>query len=147
MSINRQLPGPAIQVCRGDLIIVDAVNQAHGTAAAIHWHGQHMVATPWSDGVPFVTQCPIHFANSFRYHFWATEVGTHFYHSHSGEFFFSSFLGFFFFLLNAEFTVKGPATSFILHQSSNFTPLHPVSIIQFLCLQMVIQKMKMSGAF
>ncbi|XP_011194194.2 uncharacterized protein LOC105219623 [Zeugodacus cucurbitae] len=85
MSINRQLPGPTIQVCRDDLIIVDVANQAHGTAAAIHWHGQHMVATPWSDGVPFVTQCPIHFANSFRYHFWATEVGTHFYHSHSGH--------------------------------------------------------------
>ncbi|XP_067620020.1 uncharacterized protein [Eurosta solidaginis] len=85
MSINRQLPGPPIQVCRNDLIVVDVANQAHGTAAAIHWHGQHMVSTPWSDGVPFVTQCPIHFANSFRYYFWATEVGTHFYHSHSGH--------------------------------------------------------------
>ncbi|CAD6991399.1 unnamed protein product [Ceratitis capitata] len=85
MSINRQLPGPAIQVCRDDLIIVDVFNQALGTSAAIHWHGQHMVATPWSDGVPFVTQCPIHYANTFRYHFWATEVGTHFYHSHSGH--------------------------------------------------------------
>ncbi|XP_036324933.1 laccase-2-like [Rhagoletis pomonella] len=85
MSINRQLPGPAILVCRDDLIVVDVANQALGTAAAIHWHGQHMVATPWSDGVPFVTQCPIHFANTFRYYFWATEVGTHFYHSHSGH--------------------------------------------------------------
>lgn len=85
MSINRKIPGPAIQVCKGDFIIVDVVNNAHGTAAAIHWHGLHMKDTPFMDGVPYTTQCPIPFASTFRYSFTATEAGTHFYHSHSGH--------------------------------------------------------------
>lgn len=85
MSINRQIPGPAIQVCKDDLIIVDVHNHAHGSAAALHWHGLHMQNTPFMDGVPFVTQCPIPYANTFRYEFYATEAGTQFYHSHSGR--------------------------------------------------------------
>ncbi|XP_055854376.1 uncharacterized protein LOC129918065 [Episyrphus balteatus] len=85
MSINRMIPGPAIQVCQGDLIIVDVVNNAHGTAATIHWHGLHMRDTPFMDGVPYTTQCPIPFASTFRYTFSASEAGTHFYHSHSGH--------------------------------------------------------------
>lgn len=31
------------------------------------------------------SQCPIDFANTFRYGFWASEPGTQFYHSHSGH--------------------------------------------------------------
>ncbi|XP_055904977.1 uncharacterized protein LOC129940613 [Eupeodes corollae] len=85
MSINRQLPGPAIQVCKGDTIIIDVVNKAHGSASAIHWHGLHMKDTPYMDGVPYVTQCPTLYGCTFRYWFDATEAGTHFYHSHSGH--------------------------------------------------------------
>lgn len=85
MSINRKIPGPAIQICKNDLVVVDVVNQASGTAAAIHWHGMHMRETPYMDGVPFITQCPISYGNTFRYTFNASEPGTHFYHSHSGH--------------------------------------------------------------
>uniref|UniRef100_A0A1A9WAB1 Uncharacterized protein n=1 Tax=Glossina brevipalpis TaxID=37001 RepID=A0A1A9WAB1_9MUSC len=85
MSINRRIPGPDIQVCHGDYIVVDVANHAHGSAATIHWHGLHMRETPYMDGVPFVTQCPIPFATTFRYEFYATEPGTQFYHSHSGH--------------------------------------------------------------
>ncbi|KAI8121740.1 hypothetical protein FF38_00341 [Lucilia cuprina] len=85
MSINRQIPGPAIQVCKNDLLIIDVHNNAHGSAAALHWHGLHMLETPFMDGVPFLTQCPIPFANTFRYQFYATEPGTQFYHSHAGH--------------------------------------------------------------
>lgn len=84
MSINRQIPGPDIQVCQNDRIIIDVVNQAPGTAAALHWHGLHMREAPWMDGVPFITQCPIMFGTAFRYDFPASETGTYFYHSHSG---------------------------------------------------------------
>lgn len=56
MSINRQIPGPAIHVCRDDLVVVDVVNAMAGTAASIHWHGLHMRDTPHMDGVPFITQ-------------------------------------------------------------------------------------------
>ncbi|XP_062546347.1 uncharacterized protein LOC134212466 [Armigeres subalbatus] len=85
MSINRQIPGPAIQVCKDDLIVVDMTNAMGGTATAMHWHGLHQRETPHMDGVPFITQCPIEFLSTFRYAFWATEPGTQFYHSHAGH--------------------------------------------------------------
>lgn len=85
MSINRKIPGPSIHVCKDDLIVVDVTNEMGGTSASIHWHGFHQRETPWMDGVPFITQCPIDFATTFRYSFRATEPGTQFYHSHSGH--------------------------------------------------------------
>ncbi|XP_058126505.1 uncharacterized protein LOC131280930 [Anopheles ziemanni] len=85
MSINRKIPGPAISVCRGDLLVIDITNAMAGTSATIHWHGLHQRATPHMDGVPFITQCPIGFGNTFRYAYHATEPGTQFYHSHSGH--------------------------------------------------------------
>lgn len=85
MAINRRIPGPSIQVCKDDLIVVDMTNAMGGTATTIHWHGLHQRDTPHMDGVPFVTQCPIEFMSTFRYAFWATEPGTQFYHSHAGH--------------------------------------------------------------
>lgn len=85
MAINRQIPGPAIHVCKDDLIVVDVMNAMGGTASTIHWHGLHQRETPHMDGVPFITQCPIEFMSTFRYTFWATEPGTQFYHSHTGH--------------------------------------------------------------
>lgn len=85
MSINRKIPGPSIHVCQGDLILVDVMNMMAGTSEAIHWHGFHQKKTPYMDGVPFITQCPIDFSTTFRYSFYATETGTQFYHSHAGH--------------------------------------------------------------
>jgi FtsP/CotA-like multicopper oxidase with cupredoxin domain len=84
MSINRMVPGPSIQVCKGDTIVVDLINAAEGSAVTIHWHGIHHKNTPFMDGVPYVTQCPIPYATTFRYKFTAVKAGTYFYHSHSG---------------------------------------------------------------
>lgn len=84
MTINRQLPGPALHVCRNDVVVVDVTNHMDGAATSLHWHGMRQRGTPFSDGVPFVTQCPINFGNTFRYSFVANDAGTHFYHSHSG---------------------------------------------------------------
>lgn len=85
MSINRKIPGPAIQVCKNDLIVVDIANHMGGTSTAIHWHGFHQRATPHMDGVPFITQCPIDYGTKFRYAFRATQPGTQFYHAHAGH--------------------------------------------------------------
>lgn len=85
LSINRRLPGPDISVCMNDIVVVDVINKIGGTSTTIHWHGQHMRKTPYYDGVPYITQCPISFATTFRYQFQASEPGTHFYHSHSGH--------------------------------------------------------------
>ncbi|KAI4499520.1 hypothetical protein M0802_005416 [Mischocyttarus mexicanus] len=83
MSINRQFPGPSIQVCENDKIIVDVENTAEGTDTTIHWHGVFQKNYQYYDGVPHITQCPISAPNTFRYQFGADNAGTHFYHSHS----------------------------------------------------------------
>ncbi|XP_025992935.1 laccase-1 isoform X1 [Solenopsis invicta] len=84
MIVNRQLPGPPIEVCQGDRIIVDMINLLHAESTTMHWHGQHHLTTPYMDGVPYVSQCPIHPGATFRYNYIATEAGTHFWHSHTG---------------------------------------------------------------
>jgi hypothetical protein len=39
LSINFQLPGPKIDVCKNDIVVVDLNNQAEGLSSTIHWHG------------------------------------------------------------------------------------------------------------
>ena len=51
LSINRQITGPEIHACRGDQIVVDMINNMPGLATSLHWHGFHMRATPWMDGI------------------------------------------------------------------------------------------------
>ena len=70
----------AVQVCEGDVIIVDVYNdmdenQSEGTS--IHWHGILHHKKPYMDGVDMITQCPIEFQQTFRYEFEATPPGTH----------------------------------------------------------------------
>ncbi|XP_031640453.1 laccase-2-like [Contarinia nasturtii] len=84
MTINRQLPGPAINCCEDDRVIVDVTNHMPGTELSFHWHGVHQSETPWMDGVPMVTQCPIFSGDTFRYMFHVHESGTQYYHAHSG---------------------------------------------------------------
>lgn len=84
MTVNRQLPGPTIQVCLNDIVVVDVENHMDGSSTGIHWHGVAQKGSPFADGVPFLTQCPINSGNSFRYSFMANNPGTQFYHSHSG---------------------------------------------------------------
>lgn len=84
MTVNRKIPGPIISCCKNDRIIVDVANNMAGQELSFHWHGLHQRNSPWFDGVPMVTQCPIFHGNSFRYIFNAFEAGTHLYHAHSG---------------------------------------------------------------
>lgn len=55
-----------------------------GESTSIHWHGMHQRESPWMDGVPFITQCPIPPHTTFRYSFIADHEGTHWWHSHIG---------------------------------------------------------------
>ena len=84
--INKLMPGPAIQVCEGDTIIVNLNNMMRTErVTSIHWHGVRQVGTPYMDGVGMVTQCPIIPHTSFQYRFSSQDnIGTHFWHSHSG---------------------------------------------------------------
>ncbi|XP_063984368.1 uncharacterized protein LOC135166222 isoform X2 [Diachasmimorpha longicaudata] len=85
LTANRQLPGPSIQVCENDILVVDIVNRLPGRAAAMHWRGQNQIETPSMDGVPLVTQCPIPSYTTFQYKFRASVPGTHLWHSHSAS--------------------------------------------------------------
>ncbi|KAI5736662.1 hypothetical protein M8J76_005883 [Diaphorina citri] len=84
LTINRRLPSPSIQVCRGDTIVVDVKNKIVDRVVTIHWHGVYQRHTPHSDGVPLLTQCPIIPETTYRYKFPAMPYGTFFYHSHIG---------------------------------------------------------------
>lgn len=84
LTVNRMIPGPSIQVCLGDEIVVDVQNKIKECGVTIHWHGIFQKGTQYFDGVPLVTQCPIMFQNSFRYQFAAGNSGTHFWHAHTG---------------------------------------------------------------
>ncbi|KAF4524249.1 hypothetical protein B566_EDAN008795 [Ephemera danica] len=83
-TINRMIPGPSIQVCEGDRIIVDVDNRMQGIEVSFHWHGLWQRGTQYYDGVAMLTQCPISEGQTFRYQFNADNAGTHFYHAHTG---------------------------------------------------------------
>lgn len=48
MAINFQLPGPKIQVCKDDVIVVDLYNNAEGSSTSLHWHGLRQFGTQFS---------------------------------------------------------------------------------------------------
>eukprot|EP00092_Neocalanus_flemingeri_P054542 GFUD01064242.1.p1 GENE.GFUD01064242.1~~GFUD01064242.1.p1 ORF type:complete len:725 (+),score=89.37 GFUD01064242.1:295-2469(+) len=107
LAYNGQIPGPPIVICEGDELLVNFKNNITGNmtnvdgssnVTTLHFHGIREKTRPWSDGVPFVSQCPItpegqdHPKNRnpfpFPYGF-NTDVdgapaGTYWYHSHVG---------------------------------------------------------------
>uniref|UniRef100_A0A8D9F7Q8 Laccase-1 n=1 Tax=Cacopsylla melanoneura TaxID=428564 RepID=A0A8D9F7Q8_9HEMI len=84
LAVNRRMTGPSIQACKGDTIVVDVANMMPGRTTTIHWHGLTQKATPYMDGVPMVTQCPIVEGTIFRYKYLAETAGTYFWHAHDG---------------------------------------------------------------
>lgn len=82
--VNRMLPGPSIEVCENDTIVVDVKNRLMSEGTTIHWHGMHQTESPYMDGVPHISQCAIQPGQDFRYIFKAENHGTHFWHSHLG---------------------------------------------------------------
>ncbi|KEP48723.1 multicopper oxidase [Rhizoctonia solani 123E] len=79
--INGQTPGPHLVWDEGDEVSVKVLNNGH-EAATIHWHGIEQVGTPWSDGVPGLTQWPIPPGEDFIYNFTLKQAGFQWYHSH-----------------------------------------------------------------
>lgn len=82
--INGQFPGPTIEANWGDTIEVTVVNTITGPqeGTSLHWHGILQKGTPYEDGVPGVTQCPIAPGQTFTYSFNADLYGTSWYHAH-----------------------------------------------------------------
>jgi len=66
-------------------VVVDLECMMNDQSCSIHWHGHHQVLSPYMDGVPYVTQCPIQPNTVFRYTMNATNGGTLFWHAHTGK--------------------------------------------------------------
>ncbi|KAF2354537.1 Multicopper oxidase type 2 [Trinorchestia longiramus] len=82
--VNRQMPGPAIEVCHGDRILVEVQNELPAAGVTLHWHGLTMDDDPYMDGVNGLTQCSIRPREKFMYSFKANFPGTHFWHGQNG---------------------------------------------------------------
>jgi suppressor of ftsI len=81
-GFNGQYPGPLINVSQAATIVVDFVNRTdHHTA--VHWHGIRLDNR--FDGVPHVTQDPVHPGGSFRYEIHFPDAGLYWYHPHHRE--------------------------------------------------------------
>ncbi|KAK3101843.1 hypothetical protein FSP39_006762 [Pinctada imbricata] len=85
ISINRQYPGPEIKAYEGQTMILHVHNMMHTDTTSIHFHGIHQKNSAWSDGVAFLTQCPILPGQYFTYRFQLSQHGTYLYHSHIGD--------------------------------------------------------------
>ncbi|KAL6854709.1 hypothetical protein ACO1O0_005834 [Amphichorda felina] len=81
-KVNGQFPGPDLIFDEGDDVQI-TVNNHMPFNTSIHWHGLPLPGTPWSDGMPGLSQTPIEPGESFVYRFKATPSGTYWYHSHS----------------------------------------------------------------
>lgn len=81
-TINGLSPGPPIIVDEDSWVQVTVENRLQ-TSAAIHFHGVLQHGTPWSDGVPGVTQRPIASGETYTYSFQVkNQSGCLWYHSH-----------------------------------------------------------------
>lgn len=84
LLVNGAFPGPTIEANWGDTIQVTVHNNITGPeeGTALHWHGFLQHGTPWEDGAPAISQCPIAPGKTFTYSFEAELYGTTWYHSH-----------------------------------------------------------------
>lgn len=71
-AFNATYPGPTIEACWGDEIVVHVRNRLSTNGTTIHWHGMRQFGTNPMDGVNGVTQCPIAEGDEFTYRFNAT---------------------------------------------------------------------------
>ena len=76
------VPGPEIRVRQGDRLRV-VLDNALGEDTTIHWHGLRLPNA--MDGVPDVTQPPVHPGETFAYEFDAVDAGTFWYHPHANS--------------------------------------------------------------
>jgi len=67
--INNQFPAPTIEANWGDNIEVTVRNNITGPqeGTSLHWHGLLQKETPWMDGVPSISQCPIAPGSTFKW--------------------------------------------------------------------------------
>jgi FtsP/CotA-like multicopper oxidase with cupredoxin domain len=74
------VPGPQIRVRQGDPVRIVVANKL-AEDTTVHWHGIRLPNA--MDGVPGLTQPPIHPGDSFVYEFTPPDAGTFWYHPHA----------------------------------------------------------------
>ncbi|RMZ82076.1 hypothetical protein DV737_g2226, partial [Chaetothyriales sp. CBS 132003] len=79
--VNGTIPGPPLNVTQGACVEF-LVHNNLPNETAVHFHGIEQKDTPWSDGVPGLSQHAIQPGESFLYKWTATSSGTYFYHAH-----------------------------------------------------------------
>ncbi|EJT69552.1 laccase-1 [Gaeumannomyces tritici R3-111a-1] len=80
--VDGQFPGPLIEANQGDNVEV-VVTNGMPMNTTIHFHGITQIGTPWSDGVPGLTQRYIQPGKSFTHKWKADQYGSYWYHAHS----------------------------------------------------------------
>lgn len=79
--VNGRDPGPEVRYREGDMFRVLIKNRLD-TPTTVHWHG--LIVPNWMDGVPDITQIPIHSGQSFLVEYPLVQTGSYWYHSHVG---------------------------------------------------------------
>ena len=80
--INGSFVGPTLYVRQGDQVEF-LVRNFMTEDTSVHFHGIGQKTTPWSDGVPGLTQGLVRQGASYLYRWEAHESGVYFYHAHS----------------------------------------------------------------
>ncbi|KAJ5817494.1 hypothetical protein N7447_007502, partial [Penicillium robsamsonii] len=79
---NGQFPAPTLHLKQGDHVKF-LVNNLLPFNTTIHFHGIEQLGTPWSDGVPGISQRVIRPGDQFLYNWKATQYGSYAYHAHT----------------------------------------------------------------
>jgi FtsP/CotA-like multicopper oxidase with cupredoxin domain len=81
-DIDAAMPGPLIEAIEGDTIRITVTNHHATNEATLHFHGLHLLDTPFSDGPSMITQCGLPPGQTQTYEFFAYPPGTHYWHGH-----------------------------------------------------------------
>ena len=78
-AINRQVPGPRLELTDGDHVRINFTNHLPDHAT-MHWHG--LIVPNQMDGPAHITQAPVPPGGHYTYEFVVQQSGSYFYHSH-----------------------------------------------------------------
>jgi manganese oxidase len=79
-AINRQVPGPRLDLTEGDKVRINFTNHLP-EPTTMHWHG--LIVPNAMDGPGYITQVPVPPDGRYVYEYVVVQSGTYFYHSHT----------------------------------------------------------------
>ena len=81
--VNGSVQGPTIVAPVGSVVQVTLRNELPSDAASVHFHGVHMLGTPYFDGADMISQSSVPGGRAMTLRFLAWPPGTHWYHGHA----------------------------------------------------------------